>query len=209
MTQEEVARAAGCSTSYVGLVEQGRRGQRPSRDIALRLAGAVGMNAKEVDNFLRVAGHLRPGESIFDPQELDVVSEIGRDPWLSASSKGVLISVYASLSCLQNPDDESEVRTQVMDKPVELGTNVVGHVHHEELPPKGSPGKRGFARAPTSSVMTVRQVADELQVSEKTVERLIWEKSLGSVKVGRRRFVRPTQLQEFLDHRALVERKLR
>lgn len=98
MTQEQVAPAAGCSTAYIGLIEHGARGRKLSRDLSLRLARALDMPPAAVDDFLKAGGHLAQHESIFDPQELDVVTEIVRDSALSYANKGLLISVYAELS---------------------------------------------------------------------------------------------------------------
>jgi excisionase family DNA binding protein len=58
------------------------------------------------------------------------------------------------------------------------------------------------------AVLTIQQTAAELLVSPRTVERLIREGTLGSVKVGRRRLIRREQLEAFLDHRARVEARL-
>jgi excisionase family DNA binding protein len=58
------------------------------------------------------------------------------------------------------------------------------------------------------SVLTIQQTADELQISPRTVERLVRDGKLGSVKVGRRRFVRTEQITAFLDHQARVEARL-
>lgn len=71
------------------------------------------------------------------------------------------------------------------------------------------PGQESTNRShPTGSVLTVEQVAKELQVSTRTAERLIGQGTLGSVKIGRRRLVRPDQIRSYLDHRARVENRL-
>lgn len=169
------------------------------------------MNPTEVDNFLRAGGHLRPGESIFDHQELDVVTEIARDGRLSERDKGLLISAYAALSVTGREAEEPEARPHASEPVAVVTGTTVGPARSADQP--ADPAHQDLPRtdikprAPTGSVFTIQQVAVELQVSDTTVERLIRHGSLGSMKVGRRRLVRRSQLDVYLDHQARVERR--
>ena len=98
MTQSQVAAAAGCSTAYIGLLEQGRRGARPTTNMTRSLAQALNLNPAQMDRFFRAAGHLDEGHSLFDEREPGVITAINADTALSRANRQLMIRVYCTLS---------------------------------------------------------------------------------------------------------------
>src|SRR4051794_661677 len=56
-SQKQVARLGGISPGYVGLIESGERGKRPSRDKVLAIADGLRATDAERTALLRAAGH--------------------------------------------------------------------------------------------------------------------------------------------------------
>lgn len=54
--------------------------------------------------------------------------------------------------------------------------------------------------------LTVRETAAKLKVSERYVAKLIAQRTLPSYRLGRRRLVRETALQAFLERRETIAR---
>jgi transcriptional regulator with XRE-family HTH domain len=94
ISQAELARHAMVSPGYVGLIETGERGERPSLDIVKRFAQALGANVEELEALMRSAGHLGEHESLVDSEQPTVQSIIERDKFLSRKQKAVLIELY-------------------------------------------------------------------------------------------------------------------
>jgi transcriptional regulator with XRE-family HTH domain len=97
MTQQEVATKAGISTAYIGLIEQGQRGQRPARDMVRSLAQALDLNLEETETLFRAGGHLEADERLFGPGP-GVVEAIEADPALPDASKRLMINLYGTLA---------------------------------------------------------------------------------------------------------------
>lgn len=65
ISQAALARQASISAGYVGLIETGDRGERPSLEIVKKFAQCLGANVEETEELLRAAGHLGAGESLY------------------------------------------------------------------------------------------------------------------------------------------------
>lgn len=102
MTQQEVALKAGISTAYIGLIEQGQRGQRPARDMVRSLAQALELTIDETEMLFRAGGQLEPGETLFG-SESGVVEAIESDPCLPDASKKLMINLYGTLARRTRP----------------------------------------------------------------------------------------------------------
>jgi transcriptional regulator with XRE-family HTH domain len=97
MTQQEVATRAGISTAYIGLIEQGQRGQRPARDMVRSLAQALDLNLEQTEMLFRAGGHLDANEQLFGVGP-GVVQAIEADPSLPDASKRLMINLYGTLA---------------------------------------------------------------------------------------------------------------
>lgn len=53
--------------------------------------------------------------------------------------------------------------------------------------------------ATTDRLLTINEVADLLRISRWSVYQLIWSGQLRTIKIGRRRLVRPSALAECVD----------
>lgn len=93
MSQERLAEAAGVSPGYVSLVETGKRGKRPSRDVVISLAQALRVDPVIL---LRAAGRLQPGDRLSPDERPTFEDFVQTDPALRSDQKGVLISLYRS-----------------------------------------------------------------------------------------------------------------
>lgn len=93
-TQGFVAKRAGMSPGYVGLIETGERGDRPKLDMVKRLAQALGTNVEETEALMRAAGHLGPNEELIDGKRPTTLSMIEADPRLTDYQKSVVAAVY-------------------------------------------------------------------------------------------------------------------
>lgn len=99
LSQAAVAERAGVSTGYVGLLEIGERGSRPSYDVVKRFARAVSASVEETERLMRAAGHLGPSESLWNPgDDWSVEKAIETDPLLDNDSKAHLIGIYLKLA---------------------------------------------------------------------------------------------------------------
>jgi transcriptional regulator with XRE-family HTH domain len=97
MTQQEVATRAGISTAYIGLIEQGQRGQRPARDMVRSLSQALDLNLEETEMLFRAGGHLSADERLFGAGP-GVIQAIEADPSLPDASKRLMINLYGTLA---------------------------------------------------------------------------------------------------------------
>ena len=60
-----------------------------------------------------------------------------------------------------------------------------------------------------TELLTVQEVADRLRVSRRTVERLMHERRLRPIKVGRRTLITSRELDAFLAHQVDESRRIR
>lgn len=91
LSQARLATLAGLSQSYIGMVETGQRGRRPSRAIILQLAAALDA---EPDGLLAAAG-LDPG--VVEPMAVSVPAAIEADDSLGPREKRLLLELYEVL----------------------------------------------------------------------------------------------------------------
>lgn len=98
LTQQTVADNACISVTYVGLIEQGQRGRKPSRDVTQRLCEALGLSVYEAEELFRAAGFLESGEALHITQNRDpvctVAEAIEMDALLSEQQKKLLLDLY-------------------------------------------------------------------------------------------------------------------
>jgi transcriptional regulator with XRE-family HTH domain len=94
LSQVEVANAAGVSPGYIGLIETGQRGMKPSQEVVTRIGRALGASVEELERLLRCAGWLGPNEPLIPPDRPSTVQIIEADPLLEAGDKMILVSLY-------------------------------------------------------------------------------------------------------------------
>lgn len=93
-SQAVVARRAGITPGYVGLIETGERGEKPALDIVKRIAQALECTIEETEGLMRAGGHLGPDEHLIDGTRPTIVNMIKADPVLTEEQKHVVIAVY-------------------------------------------------------------------------------------------------------------------
>lgn len=94
-SQKQVARLGGISPGYIGLIERGERGLRPSRDKVISIADGLRASDAERTALLRAAGH--EGREAGDgTQAPSVIEAIVSDPRLRSDQREVLIAAYRS-----------------------------------------------------------------------------------------------------------------
>lgn len=96
MSQKTLATRAKVSPGYVGLIEIGERGGRPSLDIVKRFGQAVEASVEEMEALLRTSGHLAEGESLIPDGRLTFAEFVATEPLLSKTQKDVLVRIYES-----------------------------------------------------------------------------------------------------------------
>lgn len=96
LSQATLAAKAGVSPGYVGLIETGDRGDRPSLDIVKRFGQACNANVQQTETLLRSAGHLGPDEHLIQDGRPSFVSFVDSDRQMSANQKAILKSIYGS-----------------------------------------------------------------------------------------------------------------
>lgn len=94
ISQAALAHLCGISPGYVGLIETGERGERPSLDIVKRFASALRASIEETELLLRAAGHLGEHERLIRQDRVTVLEAIDGDQRLTASQKAALIATY-------------------------------------------------------------------------------------------------------------------
>lgn len=115
LTQAELAAAVQISTGYVGLIETGARGAKPSPDLTRRLAVALKLGPIKTEDLFRAGGHLRPNESLYaDRSSTAVIDAIQSDAKLSEQSKRLMINVYTSI---RRPKGRRSVRESTANPP--------------------------------------------------------------------------------------------
>ena len=94
ISQPALARMAGVSAGYIGMLETGERGNRPSRDKVVAFAQALATSPDEYRALMRAAGF---------PDEMGAASAVdtfrrtvNTDPFLRADQKRILLATYES-----------------------------------------------------------------------------------------------------------------
>lgn len=98
LSQQAVASKAEVSTGYIGLIETGQRGAKPSQDVVKRIALALGANIDETEALLRAAGWLGEHESLMATDRPTVEQIIDGDRLLDAEGKHLLLAMYRRLT---------------------------------------------------------------------------------------------------------------
>lgn len=96
LSQAALAARAGVSPGYVGLIETGDRGDRPSLDIVRRFAQACNATVEQTEALLRSGGHLGPDEHLIQDGRPTFASFVDSDKFLSKGQKQVLKLMYDS-----------------------------------------------------------------------------------------------------------------
>lgn len=94
MSQGKVAKKAGCSPGYVGLIETGERGQHPRLELVLKMAQAVEATVPETEAMMRATGHLAEGEPLVPEGRLTVADAIMNDRMLTTKQRDALLTHY-------------------------------------------------------------------------------------------------------------------
>lgn len=93
-SQAAVTARAGLSAGYIGMIENGQRGRRPSHDTVLRLAVGLRATDDEREELLRAAGYQRSDET---GAPLSYEEAVNLDPRLRADQKRVLVDLYTTM----------------------------------------------------------------------------------------------------------------
>ena len=94
LSQARLAKLAGLSNGHISLIETGKRGKEPRRDVVLAIAQALNYPAIDM---LRAAGKVPPEETLSGPGRPSFAAFVRSDPLLRADQKEVLIDMYAVL----------------------------------------------------------------------------------------------------------------
>lgn len=93
-SQQTVARAGAFSPGYIGSIESGDRGRRPSRDMVLKVAKGLKATAAETDELLRLAGYV----TVSVPGRVSFASVVNADPRLRSDQRRILLDLYGSFT---------------------------------------------------------------------------------------------------------------
>jgi transcriptional regulator with XRE-family HTH domain len=96
LSQATLARLAGVSAGYVGLIETGDRGERPSLDIVKRFAQGLSLDVSETECLMRASGHLGPHETLIQDGRASFATTVANNRRLTSRQKELLISLYDS-----------------------------------------------------------------------------------------------------------------
>jgi transcriptional regulator with XRE-family HTH domain len=97
ISQAKLAEKAGISDGYVGLIEIGQRGQRPSLEVVKKIAGALETTEDETEQLLRATGHLGEDEKWIISRRPTVLDAVRSDRRLTRDQKQLMIDVYQQL----------------------------------------------------------------------------------------------------------------
>jgi transcriptional regulator with XRE-family HTH domain len=89
LSQAAVARRAFISPGYLGLLETGKRGDRPSLDMVKRFGQALTVTVDEMEALMRTAGHLGRDEKFIPGDQPTTIEVIDQDRRLTKSQKDV------------------------------------------------------------------------------------------------------------------------
>lgn len=93
ISQRDLSIKAGFDRAYVGKVESGVIVE-PSRDALEKVASALGATSAELEQLLRVAGHLRRGERLVPEGRVPMDVYLRGDPDLTSDQRAILLSTY-------------------------------------------------------------------------------------------------------------------
>jgi len=93
LSQAALAKAAGVSDGYIGMIETGERGQKPGRDTVLGIAQGLRLSERERNQLLAAASRPGPGSGRGPNTE----QAIQADPVLRSDQKRALIGIYRAL----------------------------------------------------------------------------------------------------------------
>lgn len=96
LSQAALARLAGVSAGYVGLIETGDRGERPSLDIVKRFAQGLRLDVAQTEELMRAGGHLGPHETLIQDERASFATVVANNRRLTSRQKELLISLYDS-----------------------------------------------------------------------------------------------------------------
>lgn len=96
LSQADLAKAANISAGYVGLIEIGQRGERPSLDIVKAIGGALRATVAEMEALMRASNHLRADEPLIQEGRLSFQQFVDSEPLLTQGQKDVLLAMYFS-----------------------------------------------------------------------------------------------------------------
>lgn len=91
VSQAKLAAGAGCSAGYIGLIELGIRGDKPSRDVIKGMASTMGANLDELEEMLRAAGWIGAREALVREGLPDAKQVISDDPVLTKPEKDLVL----------------------------------------------------------------------------------------------------------------------
>ena len=91
ISQAKLATGADVSPGYIGLIETGIRGDRPSLDVVRRIGKVLGADIDEMEALLKAAGHLGPRESLTREGSPSLRDSISSDPILTQDQKDYML----------------------------------------------------------------------------------------------------------------------
>lgn len=97
MSQAEVADRGGFARGYLGLVESGKRGERPARDTVMRVAQGLIATPEEEAALLQSAGFPVADGALPMTSTIDAIRA---DPALTPSQRQIMIDLYRALTQL-------------------------------------------------------------------------------------------------------------
>lgn len=97
ISQIEVAKRGGLGRGYLGMIETGERGSRPSRDSVLRVSQGLGATDAERDALLRAAGYPPLDPTVLENARISVEEAILGDPSLRDDHRKILLDMYRTL----------------------------------------------------------------------------------------------------------------
>lgn len=93
LSQPQLAERAGVSAGYIGGIESGLRGKRPSRDVILSLARGLDVQPLEL---LQAAGRDTPADHGAPTQRPSFQQFVKGEPMLRSDEKAMLVQLYES-----------------------------------------------------------------------------------------------------------------
>lgn len=110
-SQPQLAKMAGVSVGYIGGIESGARGKRPSRDFVIRLARALSEPPYEL---LKAANRLREGDSPDEKPRRPTFEQFVRgEPGLQDVEQEMLIRLFRSyVGGAPNPSQPTPTATR-------------------------------------------------------------------------------------------------
>ena len=98
LSLRKLSEMAGISNPYLSQIERGLR--KPSAEILQQIARALEISSETL--------YIRAGILEERPDDIDLASEIRRDPWLDEEQKRTLIRIYESFRAAQTAAGDSK-----------------------------------------------------------------------------------------------------